>query len=1130
MGRKRAAFLWLTALAALLFTGCSDQASAGTTYHTLTDFEGTTVATLTGSLYDQVLDGKLSGLSYNHYDDLTTELEALKKGDVEAVALDGPVAQMAAAQRPEEFVVFPEVITSDNYSMILKKDSPLTDVVSETVRGLKADGTVEELAKKWLSGDEEKMKIDWSSYDISERANGTLRFAFDGTNMPMLYIGNDGRPAGLETELLLIIADRLDMGVELIETKFASLVPFVQQGKADIAASCIIVTKERAESVDFCESYYSGGTVFLCRTENLDGAAAETLDLNRESAIIAIEAGTTTEAAARADYPQAKYIVVDDATDGFQAVTSRKADAFAADRTTFESYLAGGNKGLRIYGNATVGEPGNVAVAISPVSKIPDAEKKINDFLREMKENGTLDDMRRRWIVEHDYAMPEIEEAAQPDGIVTVGTTGLLEPYSFYEGTELTGYDLELMKRFALWCNAALAVEVYDWDGITSACVSGKVDYIMSSLFETPERRDVMGFSIPYTYVETVLVVADEERGAKGEGFFSSLADSFEKTFIRENRWKLIWNGLLVTLQIAVLAGIIGTILGFFLCLWLRCRNRSLALFAKGICHLIEGIPSLVVLMIIYFVVFASVRIAPVTVGIISFSLIFAVAVAGILNTGIQTIDNGQWEAASALGFGRGNTFMRIIMPQAVRQVLPIYRGEFVSMLKLTSIVGYISIEDLTKAGDIIRSRTYEAFFPLIATAVIYFAISAVAAFLIGRVEVRLDVKRGARRYPKGVDPSAHREVESGTAADSRTEELIRVEHLKKDYGDVSPLKDVNTVIHSGEVITIIGPSGTGKSTFLRCLNRLETPTDGRVTVFGEDTGETTVDLCGLRRRMGMVFQSFNLFPHLTVIENIMLAPTLLKKEAKQEAFACGMYLLKMVGMAERALAYPDELSGGQKQRVAIARTLAMRPQVVLFDEPTSALDPTMVGEVLAVIRQLAARGLTMMIVTHEMKFARDVSTRVFYMDQGEIYEEGTPEEIFDKPKRERTRAFVKRLKILSFRITSPDYDFIAMSESLQQFGEKNFLTSRQTEKLRRAFEEICALNIVPNRDAKNILEVFTEYYEADGKLSMRFVWGGRRYQPLEEGEELSIRLVKSVLTDSAYSYEEGQNRLVVWL
>lgn len=892
---------------------------------------------------------------------------------------------------------------------------------------------------------------------------------------------------------------------------------------------CILSILATADILTGCSAVKSS-EADIQTTEKIKAVSSESFDLNATSAVIAIETGTTTETAAKTAYPQAKFIIVDDAIDGFLTVTSKKADAFAVDKTTFESYLAGGNEGLRVYGNTTVGEPGNVAVAISPATKVSDAEAKINDFLTEMSENGTLNEMRNRWLVAHDYTMPKIAAAENPAFTITVGTTGLVEPYSFYEGTDLTGYDLELMKRFANWCNAKLAVEVYDWDGITPACASGKVDYIMSNLFETPEKREVMGFSIPYTYVETVMVVADEERSAKRDGFLAELAASFEKTFLRENRWQLIWDGLLVTLEITIAAGIIGTLLGFLLCLWLRCRKKPLALLAKAICHLMEGIPSLVVLMIIYFVIFASVKIAPVTVGIIAFSLIFAVAVAGILNTGIGTIDAGQWEAASALGFARGRAFTRIIMPQAVRKVLPIYRVEFISMLKLTSIVGYISIVDLTKAGDIIRSRTYEAFFPLIATAVIYFGISAAAAFFIGRTEKLLDVKRKPRRYPQGVDTTADMRQEQGAASDSEAKELIRVEHLQKDYDNVTPLKDVNTVIRSGEVITVIGPSGTGKSTFLRCLNRLETPTSGKVIILGEDLDKKETDLCQIRRQMGMVFQNFNLFPHLSVIENIMLAPTLLKGETKQDAFTYGMYLLKTVGMAERALAYPDELSGGQKQRVAIARALAMRPQIVLFDEPTSALDPTMVGEVLTVIRRLAKEGLTMLIVTHEMKFARDVSTRVFYMDEGEIYEEGTPKLIFDEPKREKTRAFVKRLKVLRFQITSPDYDFIAMSESLQQFGERHFLSLRQTEHLRRAFEEICALNIVPNRDEENILEVFTEYYEADGTLSMRFVWGGRQYHPLEAGEEISVRLAKSVITGSSYTYEDEKNQLVVWL
>ena len=236
---------------------------------------------------------------------------------------------------------------------------------------------------------------------------------------------------------------------------------------------------------------------------------------------------------------------------------------------------------------------------------------------------------------------------------------------------------------------------------------------------------------------------------------------------------------------------------------------------------------------------------------------------------------------------------------------------------------------------------------------------------------------------------------------------MISVSHLKKSYNGVTVLKDVNAEIEKGEVISIIGPSGTGKSTFLRCLNRLETPDGGRIVVDGTDVTDPKTDIPAVRRKMGMVFQNFNLFGNLTVIGNIMAAQCDLLKKTPAEAKAKAMELLGRVGLAAKADALPDELSGGQKQRIAIARALAMDPDILLFDEPTSALDPTMVGEVLAVIKDLAKTGMTMLIVTHEMGFARDVSTRVFFMNEGIVYEEGTPEAIFNHPKNPRTIEFV---------------------------------------------------------------------------------------------------------------------------
>jgi len=240
--------------------------------------------------------------------------------------------------------------------------------------------------------------------------------------------------------------------------------------------------------------------------------------------------------------------------------------------------------------------------------------------------------------------------------------------------------------------------------------------------------------------------------------------------------------------------------------------------------------------------------------------------------------------------------------------------------------------------------------------------------------------------------------------------EKIKVKNLKKNFGDLEVLKSINLDVHEGEVICIIGPSGSGKSTFLRCLNLLEEVTDGEVIVHGVNLTDKNLDINKVRENIGMVFQHFNLFPHLTVLENITLAPVELKKATKEEAKEAALKLLERVGLKDKAEVKPDQLSGGQKQRVAIARALAMKPDIMLFDEPTSALDPEMVGEVLAVMKQLAEEGMTMVIVTHEMGFAREVADRVIFMDGGYIVEQGTPEEIFGNPQNERTKDFLNKV------------------------------------------------------------------------------------------------------------------------
>lgn len=361
---------------------------------------------------------------------------------------------------------------------------------------------------------------------------------------------------------------------------------------------------------------------------------------------------------------------------------------------------------------------------------------------------------------------------------------------------------------------------------------------------------------------------------------------------------------------------------------------------------------------------------------------------------------------------------------------------------------------------------------------------------------------------------------------------LIEVNHLRKEFPNATPLADVSFEVDAGDVISVIGPSGTGKSTLLRCLNLLEEPTAGTIVVDGDEITSPGCDVTRIRQKMGMVFQSFNLFDNLNALDNVCAAPIKLLHVPKGEAHERGMELLARVGLADKAQNFPDELSGGQQQRVAIARAVAMSPKILLLDEPTSALDPTMIAEVLAVIRDLAREGMTMMIVTHEMRFARTVSNCVFYMDEGGIYEQGTPEQVFEHPAREKTRQFIKRLKtlLLSIDTTAPDY--LGTITQLERFGSDAALSPKALRNVTLALEELvfqCIVPAVRERDGKPTIDVLVEHAESDDALTMRVTWDGVPFNPLTQGDELSISIVDQVTRHADYRYE-GSNEITCTL
>ena len=361
---------------------------------------------------------------------------------------------------------------------------------------------------------------------------------------------------------------------------------------------------------------------------------------------------------------------------------------------------------------------------------------------------------------------------------------------------------------------------------------------------------------------------------------------------------------------------------------------------------------------------------------------------------------------------------------------------------------------------------------------------------------------------------------------------VIEVHGLKKSFGNFEVLRGIDLIVEAGERIAIIGGSGCGKSVFLRCVELLETPNAGKIFIDGQEITAQGVNIDKIRQSMGMVWQKFNLFTHMNVMENLTVAPIKLLGMTKDAAREKAMALLAQVGLTSKAEAYPEFLSGGQQQRIAICRSLMMNPKVILFDEPTSALDPTMVGEVLAVIRMLAKQNLTMIIVTHEMNFAREVATRILFFADGEIYEQGTPAEIFDAPKRPKTIAFIHKQKYFSYEISERHFDLMQMQGGIQTFAEKYGLSARRTNRLQLCCEELI-YEMLANACADDVkISIDITYSEIDNGIEVEFTCAGKNYNPLDKDfeepdeENLGATILHNLAQNFSHEYKDGVNNV----
>ncbi|NLA81846.1 MAG: ABC transporter permease subunit [Clostridiaceae bacterium] len=482
---------------------------------------------------------------------------------------------------------------------------------------------------------------------------------------------------------------------------------------------------------------------------------ASTRDMNEAKAKMGVRTGSIQDAYTAQYLPDTSILYFEGISDMILALTSNKIDGFMTVATRVPIILRENTKLAAI---ELEGPQDHVAFMSARTEFSRTLLERLNAYILSIEENGLFNELYDQWFKAEDNYPSVITPSDLPadNGIIRYVAQGNMEPISFMEGGILTGLELDLLSRFCRDYGYGLTVTESNIAGMLAGITTGKYDLAGGGLAITEERRQSVDFTESYyAYGQWIITRAlDHGKGIPGQvsgtSIWVKISNSFHKTFIKESRWKLIASGMGVTLFISITSGLMGSLLGFGICLLRMSKKRGLAIFAKGFIGLIQGVPLVVLLMIFYYVLFGSVDVNAIIVAVIGISIHFAVYVGEMMRTGIEAVPRGQVEASLALGYNPVQTFRKVIFPQATRHILPVYKGEFISMVKMTSVVSFIAVQDLTKASDIIRSRTYEAFFPLIVTAVIYFLLAWVLTSLLSLVEIRIDPRKRSR-HVKGV-------------------------------------------------------------------------------------------------------------------------------------------------------------------------------------------------------------------------------------------------------------------------------------------------------------------------------------------------------------------------------------------
>lgn len=702
---------------------------------TVDDLKDKKIGVLLGSAHDTYATKNFPNAQILQFKSPADVLLAVKSSKVDAALYDAEPLREIFRQDDTLALLGDALFSFDVGVGFSKNNQDLKQQFDHFLSQIKNNGVYNDMVKRWMTNGETDMPAI-----TAPTKNGILKVGVSDAGLPFTIV-KDNQLVGFDIELARRFAAAQGKEIQFLNMEFGSLIAAVSSGKADMIASAIYVTDERKKQIAFSEPYFQMATrVFALKnnlaattqigsevpsSENSNKLLSTLEDLKDKK--IGVMLGSTHDAFAHKRYPQAEIFQYKSPSDVLLGVKAQKVDVGIYNSVSLKEIL----KTSPDIG--TIGEPFEMMpVAFGFSKNNTELLQKFNEFFQTIKANGIYTEMVKRWTEQENPEMPQIA-TPNKNGLLVAGhvSDGGL-PFVTVRDNENIGMNIELAKRFAAYLGKDIRFDDMEFGSLIPAVSTGKIDFVAVTLMITEERKQKINFSDSY-YEIGMSAFALKKNIARKDGasdtqtetsFIQETINSFKSNIIEEKRYLLLLDGLQTTILISILATIFGTLLGGLICFMRMSHLKLLNIPAKIYISILRGMPVLVLLMLIFYVVFGSVNINPILVATIAFGMNFGAYVAEIFRSGIQSIDKGQMEAGIAMGFNKLKTFIYIILPQTIQRVLPVYKGEFISLVKMTSIVGYIAVQDLTKASDIIRSRTFDAFFPLIMIAILYFLIS----------------------------------------------------------------------------------------------------------------------------------------------------------------------------------------------------------------------------------------------------------------------------------------------------------------------------------------------------------------------------------------------------------------------